>query len=79
MISPNRFCCMNESVCHFCSFGNRFFIQVERGQVGLLILEIGLEHDHRKLSSEVSLPSIGVLHRDEIDFVENDDDFLVRQ
>jgi hypothetical protein len=43
-----------------------------------LVLKIGLEHDDWKLSSEVGLPSIGVLHGNKIDFVENDDDFFVR-
>lgn len=78
MIGSDGFCCMNQSICHLCSLSDGFFIQVERGEVGLLVLEVGLEHDDWELSSEVGLPGVGVLHGNEIDFVENDNDFLVR-
>ncbi len=78
MIGSDGFGSMDESVGHFGSFGDGLFIKVERGEVVLLVLEVGFEHDNGKLSSEVGLPSVGIFHGDEIDFVENDDDFFVR-
>jgi hypothetical protein len=77
VISSDGFGSMDESVCHFGSFGDGFFIKVERGEVVLLVLEVGFEHDNGELSSEVGLPSVGIFHGDEIDFVEDDDDFFV--
>lgn len=78
MIGSDSFGSMDESVGHFGSLGDGFFIKVERGEVGLLVLEVGFEHDNRELSSEVGLPSVGIFHGDEVDFVEDDDDFFVR-
>jgi len=42
-----------------------------------LILKVGLEHNDWKLSSQIGLPCVGILHGDQIDLVENDDDFFV--
>lgn len=41
-------------------------------------MHVGLEHDNWEPPSEVSLPGVGILHRDEIYLVEDYDDLLVR-
>jgi hypothetical protein len=78
VISSDGFGRMDESVSHFGSFGDGFFIKIERRKVVLLVLEVSFEHDNGKLSTEVGLPSVGIFHGDKVDFVEDDDDFFVR-
>ena len=78
MVSTNSFCRVNESISHLSIVSDRFFEKVERRQMTSLILKVGLEHNNWILSSEVGLPGIGILHRNKIDFVENENNFFVR-
>lgn len=70
---------MDQRICHISAVCDGFLEEVERRQMRVLILCVGLEHDDWILPSEVSLPSVCVFHGHEIDLVEDEDDFLVGQ
>lgn len=70
---------VDQGVCHDGAVCDGLFVEVEGREVGALRLEVGFEHDHGVLSSEVGLPGVGVFHRHEVDLVQNQNYFLVRQ
>lgn len=47
--------------------------------MSVLVLSVGFEHNNWILSSEIGLPSVCVLHGHEVDFVEDEDDLLIRE
>ena len=77
MVGSDGFCWMDEGVCHVCAICDWLFEKVERRKVVSLTLKICLEHYHWVLSAKVGLPSICILHGNEINFVQNKHDFLI--
>ena len=78
VVSSDCFWRMDQGISHFSAVSYWFFEEIEGWKMGALVLEIRFEHYNWELSSQVTLPGIGILHWDKVYLVQDYYDLFVR-